>query len=170
MSKATGGQSMCHQMIMGAGKTTVVAPTLGLLLADGRRLVMEVRRRGDMAGGWSAVDRRARRLFGAGRRKVLVGGRTSLPTACLPRRGWPEFDLNLASRAVGVCADLSGHLLLTLVVAFARLIGLAVRSGGARSSPGLLLQRDAVRLQCHAQQAGLRLQVRPLHGGYACHS
>ena len=29
-------------MIMGAGKTTVVAPTLGLLLADGRRLVMEV--------------------------------------------------------------------------------------------------------------------------------
>lgn len=27
---------------MGAGKTTVVAPTLGLLLADGRRLVMEV--------------------------------------------------------------------------------------------------------------------------------
>lgn len=43
MSKATAGLSMCHQMIMGAGKTTVVAPTLGLLLADGRRLVMEVR-------------------------------------------------------------------------------------------------------------------------------
>ena len=43
MSKATAGQSMCHQMIMGAGKTTVVAPTLGLLLADGRRLVMEVK-------------------------------------------------------------------------------------------------------------------------------
>lgn len=42
MSKVTAGQSMCHQMIMGAGKTTVVAPTLGLLLADGRRLVMEV--------------------------------------------------------------------------------------------------------------------------------
>ncbi|CAM9989946.1 unnamed protein product, partial [Choristocarpus tenellus] len=42
MSKATTGQSMCHQMIMGAGKTTVVAPTLGLLLSDGRRLVMEV--------------------------------------------------------------------------------------------------------------------------------
>lgn len=42
MSKATTGQSMCHQMIMGAGKTTVVAPTLGLLLADGQRLVMEV--------------------------------------------------------------------------------------------------------------------------------
>ncbi|CAM9444436.1 unnamed protein product, partial [Hapterophycus canaliculatus] len=42
MAKATAGQSMCHQMIMGAGKTTVVAPTLGLLLADGRRLVMEV--------------------------------------------------------------------------------------------------------------------------------
>lgn len=34
---------MCHQMIMGAGKTTVVAPTLSLLLADGRRLVMEVK-------------------------------------------------------------------------------------------------------------------------------
>ncbi|CAM9212952.1 unnamed protein product, partial [Sphacelaria rigidula] len=44
MSKATNGLSMCHQMIMGAGKTTVVAPTLGLLLADGTRLVMEVRK------------------------------------------------------------------------------------------------------------------------------
>eukprot|EP00929_Paragymnodinium_shiwhaense_P044942 TRINITY_DN23026_c0_g1_i2.p1 TRINITY_DN23026_c0_g1~~TRINITY_DN23026_c0_g1_i2.p1 ORF type:complete len:4431 (+),score=980.35 TRINITY_DN23026_c0_g1_i2:153-13445(+) len=33
------GQSLCHQMIMGAGKTTVIAPLLALLLADGRRLV-----------------------------------------------------------------------------------------------------------------------------------
>jgi hypothetical protein len=32
------------QMIMGAGKTTVVAPTLSLLLAQGDKLVMEVGR------------------------------------------------------------------------------------------------------------------------------
>eukprot|EP00662_Eupelagonemidae_sp_cell21_P057747 gene57747-biopygen32787 len=30
---------MCHQMLMGQGKTTVVAPLLGLMLADGERLV-----------------------------------------------------------------------------------------------------------------------------------
>lgn len=36
------GRSLCHQMIMGAGKTTVVAPLLALLLADGKRLVAEV--------------------------------------------------------------------------------------------------------------------------------
>jgi len=33
---------MCHQMIMGAGKTTVVAPLLALILADGKSLVMQV--------------------------------------------------------------------------------------------------------------------------------
>ena len=32
----------CHQMIMGAGKTTVVGPLLALLLADGKRLVTQV--------------------------------------------------------------------------------------------------------------------------------
>jgi hypothetical protein len=37
-----GGRSMCHQMIMGAGKTTVVAPLLALILADGKRLVTQV--------------------------------------------------------------------------------------------------------------------------------
>ena len=31
--------SVCHQMIMGAGKTTVVAPLLALILADGKSLV-----------------------------------------------------------------------------------------------------------------------------------
>lgn len=36
------GKSLCHQMIMGAGKTTVVAPLLGVLLADGRQLLMQV--------------------------------------------------------------------------------------------------------------------------------
>lgn len=36
------GQSMCHQMIMGAGKTTVVAPLLALMLADGKSLVTQV--------------------------------------------------------------------------------------------------------------------------------
>ena len=34
--------SMCHQMIMGAGKTTVGAPLLSLILADGYSLVSEV--------------------------------------------------------------------------------------------------------------------------------
>lgn len=35
-------RSMCHQMIMGAGKTTVVAPLLALILADGKSLVTQV--------------------------------------------------------------------------------------------------------------------------------
>ena len=35
-------RSMCHQMIMGAGKTTVVAPLLALMLADGKSLVTQV--------------------------------------------------------------------------------------------------------------------------------
>ena len=35
-------KSMCHQMIMGAGKTTVVAPLLALMLADGKSLVTQV--------------------------------------------------------------------------------------------------------------------------------
>ena len=35
-------KSMCHQMIMGAGKTTVVAPLLALILADGKSLVTQV--------------------------------------------------------------------------------------------------------------------------------
>lgn len=35
-------QSMCHQMIMGAGKTTVVTPLLALMLADGKHLVTQV--------------------------------------------------------------------------------------------------------------------------------
>jgi hypothetical protein len=35
-------RSMCHQMIMGAGKTTVVTPLLALMLADGKSLVTQV--------------------------------------------------------------------------------------------------------------------------------
>merc|ERR1712185_406104 len=34
--------SRCEQMLMGGGKTTVVAPLLALLLADGRSLVVQV--------------------------------------------------------------------------------------------------------------------------------
>ena len=33
---------LCHQMIMGAGKTTVVGPLLALILGDGERLVTQV--------------------------------------------------------------------------------------------------------------------------------
>jgi hypothetical protein len=36
------GRSLCHQMIMGAGNTTVLAPLLALMLADGHRLVTQV--------------------------------------------------------------------------------------------------------------------------------
>ena len=36
------GRSLCHQMIMGEGKTTVVAPLVALLLADGSQLVISV--------------------------------------------------------------------------------------------------------------------------------
>ena len=36
------GKSLCHQLIMGAGKTTVVGPLLALILADGKRLLTQV--------------------------------------------------------------------------------------------------------------------------------
>jgi hypothetical protein len=36
------GQSVCHQMIMGAGKTTVVGPLLAMCLASASTMVMEV--------------------------------------------------------------------------------------------------------------------------------
>ncbi|CAK0887697.1 unnamed protein product [Prorocentrum cordatum] len=39
MRSAESGKSVCHQMIMGEGKTTVIAPLLTLLLADGSRLL-----------------------------------------------------------------------------------------------------------------------------------
>lgn len=35
MSAVQNGQSMCHQMLMGEGKTTVIGPLLSMLLADG---------------------------------------------------------------------------------------------------------------------------------------
>ncbi len=38
----TEGRSVCHQMIMGAGKTTVVGPLLALLLANSKSLIFEV--------------------------------------------------------------------------------------------------------------------------------
>lgn len=42
MAALNNGDSMVTQMIMGAGKTTVVAPLLAMLLADGSQLVLEV--------------------------------------------------------------------------------------------------------------------------------
>jgi hypothetical protein len=42
MGSLQNNQSMCHQMIMGAGKTTVVTPLLALMLADGKSLVTQV--------------------------------------------------------------------------------------------------------------------------------
>ena len=42
MSSLRSGKSLVKQMIMGAGKTTVVSPLLALMLADGDGLVMEV--------------------------------------------------------------------------------------------------------------------------------
>ena len=36
------GVSAVKQMIMGAGKTTIVAPLLGLMLADGKQLLLSV--------------------------------------------------------------------------------------------------------------------------------
>ena len=41
-SDALAGRSTVKQMIMGAGKTTVVAPLLALMLADGESLVVSV--------------------------------------------------------------------------------------------------------------------------------
>ena len=42
MDSLRNNRSMCHQMIMGAGKTTVVTPLLALMLADGKQLVTQV--------------------------------------------------------------------------------------------------------------------------------
>lgn len=42
MESLRNNKSMCHQMIMGAGKTTVVTPLLALMLADGTSLVTQV--------------------------------------------------------------------------------------------------------------------------------
>lgn len=39
---ATSGRSVCHQMLMGEGKTTVISPLLALLLADGNQLIMQI--------------------------------------------------------------------------------------------------------------------------------
>ncbi|KAK1937540.1 hypothetical protein X943_002698 [Babesia divergens] len=36
------GESRCHQMIMGQGKTTVVGPLLSVVLADGERLFVQI--------------------------------------------------------------------------------------------------------------------------------
>ena len=41
MGAVGAGRSQVHQMIMGGGKTTVIAPLLALLLADGDRLVVQ---------------------------------------------------------------------------------------------------------------------------------
>ena len=41
-SAAEAGDSSCQQMIMGAGKTTVIGPLLALCLANGDRLLMQV--------------------------------------------------------------------------------------------------------------------------------
>jgi hypothetical protein len=42
MNSLRNNRSMCTQMIMGAGKTTVVTPLLALMLADGKSLVTQV--------------------------------------------------------------------------------------------------------------------------------
>lgn len=41
MDAIRSGRAVCHQMIMGAGKTTVVGPLLSLLLGDGKSLVVQ---------------------------------------------------------------------------------------------------------------------------------
>ena len=42
LGEVEAGRSVCHQMIMGAGKTTVVGPLLSMLLANATTLVFEV--------------------------------------------------------------------------------------------------------------------------------
>ena len=66
MNAAGDGQSLCHQMIMGAGKTTVVGPVLALLLGDGNSLITQVvpnqlldMSRGVMREKFSAVIQKA---------------------------------------------------------------------------------------------------------------
>lgn len=42
VSELKAGKSVCHQMIMGAGKTTVIGPLLVMLMADMSTLMVEV--------------------------------------------------------------------------------------------------------------------------------
>jgi hypothetical protein len=44
LSEMAASRSVCHQMIMGAGKTTVIGPLLAMLLADSNTLMVEVPR------------------------------------------------------------------------------------------------------------------------------
>ena len=37
IARVSSSKSMCRQMIMGGGKSSVIAPLLGLLLADGKQ-------------------------------------------------------------------------------------------------------------------------------------
>ena len=42
VTSAQAGMSCVYQMIMGAGKTTVIGPLLALILADGQRLITQI--------------------------------------------------------------------------------------------------------------------------------
>ena len=42
VTSADAGTSCVYQMIMGAGKTTVIGPLLALILADGQRLITQI--------------------------------------------------------------------------------------------------------------------------------
>jgi len=42
LDEIQGGKSVCHQMLMGAGKTTVVGPLLAMLLASSSSMIIEV--------------------------------------------------------------------------------------------------------------------------------
>ena len=79
MSALRQNTSMCHQMIMGAGKTTVVAPLLALMLADGKSLVTQVVphallefSRGVMREKFSAVVRKAIFTFSFDRSSAIT--------------------------------------------------------------------------------------------------
>ena len=66
LGEVEAGRSVCHQMIMGAGKTTVVGPLLSMLLANATTLVFEGSQR---AAGLLAGVLRER--FGAAIRKPI---------------------------------------------------------------------------------------------------
>lgn len=90
MREVAKGNSLVHQMIMGAGKTTVIGPLLALLLADGKQLVAQVvpnqlleMSRGVMRECFSAVISKAVYTFTFQRQD---GCEARSPTCQPPRR------------------------------------------------------------------------------------
>ena len=102
------GNSLVHQMIMGAGKTTVIGPLLALMLADGKQLVTQVvpnqlleMSRGVMRQCFSAIISKPVYTFTfqraddatAGLYRKLIKARSTKAVVCSTPTGIKSFQL-----------------------------------------------------------------------------